>query len=502
MRLPPQVTPLIEGQGFRIAREWYQSLQAVFGAIIGLTDGDKGDVTVSGSGLTWTIDPGAVTYSKIQDVSSASKLLGRGDSGAGDVEEITLGTGLSMSGTTLNSSALSDGDKGDITVSGSGATWTIDNNVVTYAKMQDVSAASKLLGRGDSGAGDPQEISLGSGLTMSGTTLSASGAGVADADYGDITVSSTGTVWTIDHDAVSDAKLRNSGALSVIGRSANSAGDPADISASAASDAVLRESGSVLGFGTIATGGIANDAVTYAKIQNISATSRILGRKTAGAGDTEECTLSEVLDFIGSATQGDILYRGAAGWARLGAGTAGQFLQTNGAGANPAWTTGGATVGGLLDSRLIRKTSNETVTSSTAFQDDDELFFAIGANEVWAARFVVLLTGGSSTGDWKGAFSAPAGAVGSHAQVGASSAGTGGTDTNVTGYSGSVFTDTELHISGINATASVVLGITFDVLIVNSSNAGNVKLRWAQNVSNGTGTTVVAHSFIKADRYA
>lgn len=70
---------------------------------------------------------------------------------------------------------VSDGDKGDITVSGSGATWTIDNDAVTYAKIQNVSAASKLLGRGDASSGDVQEITVGSGLTMTGTTLSASG---------------------------------------------------------------------------------------------------------------------------------------------------------------------------------------------------------------------------------------------------------------------------------------------------------------------------------------
>lgn len=82
---------------------------------------------------------------------------------------------------------------------------------------------------------------------------------------------------------------------------------------------------------------IPSDTVTYAKMQNVSATSRVLGRKTAAAGDTEECTLSEVLDFIGSAAQGDIFYRGAATWARLAAGTSGYFLKTLGAGSNPAW---------------------------------------------------------------------------------------------------------------------------------------------------------------------
>lgn len=115
---------------------------------------------------------------------------------------------------------------------------------------------------------------------------------------------------TIVNDAVTDAKLRESGALSVIGRSANSTGNPADISATPASAAVLRESGSVLGFGTVATAGIANDAittgkiindaVTYAKIQPVGTTDRLLGLDAAAPGDVEEIAVSSGIEFTGS----------------------------------------------------------------------------------------------------------------------------------------------------------------------------------------------------------
>ena len=124
-----------------------------------VSDGDKGDITVSASGATWTIDNDVVTFAKMQDVATAT-LLGRATGGTGNIEEITLGTNLSYTGTTLNAAGggISDGDKGDVTVSSSGTVWTIDNGVVTYAKMQDVSATDKLLGRSTAGSGDVEEI--------------------------------------------------------------------------------------------------------------------------------------------------------------------------------------------------------------------------------------------------------------------------------------------------------------------------------------------------------
>ena len=50
--------------------------------------------------------------------------------------------------------------------------------------------------------------------------------------------------------------------------------------------------------GSVGTTALADDSVTYAKMQNISATLLLLGRKTAGAGNTEEITGAELRDLF------------------------------------------------------------------------------------------------------------------------------------------------------------------------------------------------------------
>ena len=65
---------------------------------------------------------------------------------------------------------LTDGDKGDITVGGSGTTLTIDNDVVTLAKMANMATAS-LLGRNTAGTGDPEVLSAATVRTLLGLVI-------------------------------------------------------------------------------------------------------------------------------------------------------------------------------------------------------------------------------------------------------------------------------------------------------------------------------------------
>lgn len=131
-------------------------------------------------------------------------------------------------------------------------------------------------------------------------------------------------------------------------------------------------SGDLSGSGATAiTATIANDAVTYAKLQNISATQRVLGRNSSGAGDTEEVTASQLLDWLGS-TRGALAYRGESGWAILAPGASGDVLTSNGAGADPSYETptgGGGGASTALDN-LASVAINTSLISDTDNTDD------------------------------------------------------------------------------------------------------------------------------------
>lgn len=124
-----------------------------------------GDVTASAGSNTTTIADEAVTYAKMQHVTS-DRLLGRDTGGTGDVEELTVGGGLSFTGSGgIQRAALT----GDVTASAGSGSTTIASNVVTFAKMQQITS-DRLLGRDTASTGNVEEISLGTGLEFSGST--------------------------------------------------------------------------------------------------------------------------------------------------------------------------------------------------------------------------------------------------------------------------------------------------------------------------------------------
>ncbi|HTK86996.1 MAG TPA: hypothetical protein VL329_04655 [Nitrospiraceae bacterium] len=101
-----------------------------------------------------TIASDAVTFAKMQNIAT-DRLIGRDTASTGDPEALTVGGGVEFTGSGgIQRSALT----GDVTASAGSASTTIANDAVTYAKMQNVSATDKVLGRSTSGAGDVEEI--------------------------------------------------------------------------------------------------------------------------------------------------------------------------------------------------------------------------------------------------------------------------------------------------------------------------------------------------------
>ena len=107
---------------------------------------------------------------------------------------------------------------------------------------------------------------------------------------------------------------------------------------------------------TVSTAKIQNDAVTYAKIQNVSATDRLLGRSSAGAGDVEEITCTSfgrslIDDADAAAARTTLSVQPTASPAFTGAATV---------------TSGSVSVSGSVGSAPANGTAHTLVLTSTA----------------------------------------------------------------------------------------------------------------------------------------
>jgi hypothetical protein len=145
--------------------------------VSGVTDGNKGGIVVSGTGAVWTV---TVQMSITSDASGlklagdvanpgANKVYGTDVTGVRVWKPDPAGAG----------SGVTDGDKVEITVSGSGAIWTINNNAVVSAKIANnavvnaklADMAANTFKMGAVGGGDPIDGTAAQAKTALGITV-------------------------------------------------------------------------------------------------------------------------------------------------------------------------------------------------------------------------------------------------------------------------------------------------------------------------------------------
>jgi hypothetical protein len=299
------------------------------GAVFDLTGSTKyGSVTINGvEQMTRTID-GTVTVN--------GTTLQLGDNTDNPTINLTPGAAISYSFLNLNGQNNSTALGLQLQAGGGGGYLSADSIVHRNA------AHSVVFNTAD-GTG----FTVNTGVFKVGAVTAFNSSGVLQAASfpaltGDVTTAGASLATTIAANAVTYAKFQQVAASSLVGNPTGSLANAQGITLAAdhSFSGTTLQLGAFTGDITKSAGSLATtiaaNAVTYAKMQDVSATQRVVGRNTAGAGDPEEVTASQVLDWIG-ATQGQILYRGASGWSVLATGTSGQFLKTQGAAANPVW---------------------------------------------------------------------------------------------------------------------------------------------------------------------
>lgn len=257
----------------------------------------SGDVTGSGTGsFATTIANDAVTFAKMQNVST-NILLGRHSVSSGNVEEILLGTNLSLAGNTLNAAAYApSGGAGEVQFADGFGNF-FSNGAFVYDLINDILSVSNLT-----------VTALINGGTLtgnnSGDTPSSGGAGeIQLADGAGAFTSNPAFNYDSGTDTL-NVKIIATDAITVGGNPVAFSGDNISIFVNDAGyitgNQSITLSGDVTGSGTTGIAStIANDAVTFAKMQNI-ATDSLLGRDTAGTGDVENITLNATLSMTGS----------------------------------------------------------------------------------------------------------------------------------------------------------------------------------------------------------
>lgn len=321
----------------------------------GVTDGDKGDITVSSSATVWTIDPAVVSNAKLANVATAT-FKGRNTAGTGSPEDLTV----AQAKTLLNLSGTNTGDQtitltGDVTGSGTGSfAATIPNDTVTNAKAANMATAT-IKGRATAGTGDPEDLTATQAKTLlaiaagdvSGLATIATSGSAADlsgtktsAFISDFTEASQDAAG-----AMVDSTLIYADATPSLGRAAITG----DVTISAGSNAATIPAGTV----------------TLAKQANLAANS-IIGNNTGSSATPIALTVTQATAMLNTFTSG------AKGLVPASGGGTTTFLRADGSFATPSGSSPTTTKGDLIvrsssaDDRLPVGTNGQVLTADSA----------------------------------------------------------------------------------------------------------------------------------------
>ncbi len=307
----------------------------------GLADGDKGDVVVSGLGTVWTVDAGAVTLGKMANLATGT-IIGRVAAGTGVPEALTatqVRTLLNVAdGATANSADATLLARGNHTGTQAAATITGLAAVATSGSAADLTTGLLPAARFD----DAAHGGRAGGALHAVASVSVAGF-MSGADKTKLDGVATGaTANAADATLLARANHTGTQLAATISDFASAVAATAAVTANTAKVTNATHTGDVTGATALT---IANDAVTYVKMQNAGANT-VLARAAATAGDLGEVGLA--------ASQ--LLGRGATG--DIAAITLGTNLTMSGTTLNAAGGGGGAT-------DLTYNSATRTVESST-----------------------------------------------------------------------------------------------------------------------------------------
>lgn len=194
-----------------------------------------GDVTTPGGSLATTLAnlPQSVLLARAAALTAPLDVHGQQIINAADpTTPQALATRAYVLAQFSGGVPLTDGNKGDVTVSASGATWLINALAVTFAKMQSI-ATQTLIGRQTAGTGAPESIGVGGGVEFDGSGNLRVGAFTGDVSK---SAGSAGTV--INPNAVTNAQLAPVPTGTVKGRTAAGTGNASDLTFAALKAAI------------------------------------------------------------------------------------------------------------------------------------------------------------------------------------------------------------------------------------------------------------------------